>query len=62
MDKNEREGFYGWMGYGGSVLQWHPELKIGFAYVPSLLHPLDARNTRGAELQKIAVDCAIKRI
>ena len=24
-----RNGFYGWMGFGGSVFQWHPELKIG---------------------------------
>jgi len=29
-----REGFYGWFGIGGSVMQWHPELKIGFAYLP----------------------------
>ena len=24
-----RDGFYGWMGFGGSVFQWNPELKIG---------------------------------
>ena len=24
-----REGYYGWFGYGGSLVQWHPELKIG---------------------------------
>ena len=24
-----REGFYGWMGFGGSVFQWNPELNIG---------------------------------
>ena len=37
MDKNHfnknREGYYGWFGYGGSIMQWHPELKIGFAFV-----------------------------
>lgn len=27
-----REGYYGWMGFGGSVFQWHPELGISFAY------------------------------
>ena len=25
-----RDGFYGWMGFGGSVFQWNPELKIGY--------------------------------
>merc|ERR1712037_344698 len=32
-----RDGYYGWIGYGGSVFQWHPKLKIGFAYVPTLM-------------------------
>merc|ERR1719400_1372668 len=32
-----REGFYGWYGFGGSVFQWQPEHQIGFAFVPSLL-------------------------
>jgi len=27
--KELREGFYGWQGLGGSICQWHPELKIG---------------------------------
>ena len=35
-----REGYYGWLGYGGSVFQWHPELKIGFAYTCTLLFPV----------------------
>lgn len=25
-----REGFYGWMGLGGSIFQWHPQYNIGF--------------------------------
>ena len=29
-----RKGFLGWMGWGGSVFQWNPDLKIGFGYVP----------------------------
>ena len=57
LDRGERTGYYGWMGYGGSVFQWHPELKIGFAYLPSLLQPMDMTNLRGARLQKVAVDC-----
>ena len=52
-----REGFIGWMGFGGSVMQWHPELKIGFGYVPFDLNYLDRRNVRGAALQKIVVEC-----
>ena len=30
---NMRNGWYGWFGFGGSVMQWHPELQIGFAYI-----------------------------
>ena len=32
-----RNGYYGWYGLGGSVFQWNPRLKIGFAYVPTLM-------------------------
>jgi len=60
LDHGEREGFFGWHGYGGSVFQWHPELKIGFAYCPSLLQPMDTFNLRGAKLQKVTVDCVRK--
>ena len=48
-----REGFVGWAGLGGSVMQWHPELKIGFGYVPCDFNVLDFNNTRGAKLQNI---------
>lgn len=64
-DKNKfnknREGYYGWMGFGGSIFQWHPQLRIGFAFVPTLLHKLDMVNTRGAVLQQIVKDCAQKQ-
>ena len=40
------DGFYGWKGYGGSSMQWHPELKIGFAYVPTDLCRHDYHNYR----------------
>ena len=52
-----RKGFVGWMGLGGSVFQWHPELKISFAYVPSLLQPFDLMCLRGAFLQAKVVKC-----
>ena len=52
-----RNGFIGWAGLGGSVFQWHPELKIGFAFVPTCLHWFDVANIRGSRLQKLVVDC-----
>ena len=56
----ERIGYFGWDGFGGSVMQWHPKLKIGFAYVPTKLHWYHAYSHIGARLQSIAVDC-VKR-
>lgn len=52
-----REGFYGWMGLGGSIFQWHPERKIGFAYVPTSLNVLDFVNERGKAYQAQVVRC-----
>lgn len=52
-----REGFYGWMGFGGSIYQWHPELDIGFAFVPTALHYLDLTNERGKCFQAEVVRC-----
>ncbi len=54
------EGFVGWMGIGGSVFQWHPELEIGFAYAPTLLHYLDMFDGKTARLQKAVVDSVKK--
>ncbi len=56
-----REGFYGWMGLGGSVFQWHPELKIGFGYVPTSLFPIDIFNERGKAYQSEVLKC-VKRL
>ncbi len=52
-----REGFYGWMGLGGSIFQWHPERRIGFAYVPTSLNVLDIVNERGKVYQAAVVEC-----
>ena len=52
-----RDGFYGWMGLGGSIFQWHPELRIGFGYVPTSLNVLDIVNERGKVYQTEAVRC-----
>ena len=32
------------MGLGGSIFHWHPELDIGFSFVPTSLHVLDFLN------------------
>ena len=53
------EGFYGWVGAGGSVFQWHPELKISFAYVPTdfKLDERSAFNLRAMVLQGLVKQC-----
>lgn len=55
-----REGFYGWMGFGGSIFQWHPELDIGFAFVPTSLHALDFLNERGKRYQAEVLKCVAR--
>lgn len=52
-----REGYYGWMGLGGSIFQWHPERKVGFAYVPTSLNVSDIVNERGKAYQAEVVNC-----
>ena len=52
-----REGFYGWMGAGGSIFQWNPDLEIGFAFVPTSLHIMDLFNERGKIYQEELVRC-----
>ena len=55
-----REGYYGWMGFGGSIFQWHPEQEIGFAFVPTALHVLDLLNERGKVYQAEVVRCVLR--
>jgi CubicO group peptidase (beta-lactamase class C family) len=55
-----REGFYGWMGLGGSLFQWHPQHKIGFGYVPTSLNILDLVNERGKAYQSEVISCVEK--
>ena len=54
---NGREGYYGWLGLGGSVAQWHPELKIGFGFVPNDLNFVDFNCTRGSRMQRAVKEC-----
>ena len=59
-EEGGRDGYYGWFGYGGSVFQWNPDLKIGFGYTPTLLHWQDATNSIGRNLQQEVVKCVQK--
>jgi len=52
-----REGFYGWMGFGGSIFQWHPRHEIGFGFVPTSLHVVDILNERGKVYQAEVLRC-----
>jgi CubicO group peptidase (beta-lactamase class C family) len=52
-----REGFYGWMGLGGSIFQWHPGHEIGFGFVPTSLHVVDILNERGKVYQAEVLRC-----
>jgi CubicO group peptidase (beta-lactamase class C family) len=52
-----REGFYGWMGLGGSLFQWHPQHRVGFGFVPTSLHVLDLFNERGKAYQAEVLAC-----
>jgi len=47
------------MGFGGSVMQWHPSLDMGFGYTCTLLTWWDLANTKARKLQKEAVKCAV---
>ena len=40
------------MGLGGSIFQWHPELEIGFAFVPTSLHILDLVMSEGRSIKQ----------
>jgi CubicO group peptidase (beta-lactamase class C family) len=55
-----REGFYGWMGLGGSIFQWHPRHEIGFGFVPTALHVMDVLNERGKTYQTEVLQCVEK--
>jgi len=52
-----REGFFGWMGLGGSIFQWHRRYEIGFGYVPTSLNVLDFLNERGKAYQAEVMRC-----
>jgi len=55
--KNERSGFVGWMGLGGSVIQWHPEARVAVGYATNLMEGTFG-NDRARVLQDEILRCA----
>jgi hypothetical protein len=55
------EGFIGWAGFRGSIFQWHPELDIGFAFMPTYLHVIDLFYDRGKRYQAQVLKCVKAR-
>lgn len=55
--KGSRMGFVGWMGAGGSVLQWHPGQRIGFGYAMNLLE-VTPTCERARAMQVALLKCA----
>jgi len=52
-----RQGFIGWMGFGGSIFQWHPGHHIGFGYSSTLIDSTDMNNNKGLKLQRTVLQC-----
>mmetsp|Transcript_25094 Transcript_25094/g.56973 ORF Transcript_25094/g.56973 Transcript_25094/m.56973 type:complete len:151 (-) Transcript_25094:406-858(-) len=58
--RGQSDGWVGWMGYGGSVMQWLPEKQVSVGYVVNLLEP-EIDNQRANRLQG-AVETCIARL
>ena len=56
-----RQGFVGWMGFGGSVFQWHSGYRVGFGYTSSLVDWTDLNNNKAMKMQKEVIE-SIQRI
>jgi len=55
--KSGRHGYIGWKGVGGSVIQWHPQLNLGFGYACTFITWWDFANSKARKLQKEVVVC-----
>jgi len=58
---DDRNGWYGWFGFGGSVMQWHPTLNIAFGYVPSSHRWYEPSPKVPAKMQKCIIDCLVQK-
>jgi len=50
-------GWVGWGGIGGSTFQWHPQLGLSFAYIPTYLDWGDLTFSKAANLQARVEEC-----
>ena len=57
MCHENREGFVGWMGIGGSTFLFHPERKIAFSYVPSHISLVEIFAAKSHEIEHIVQQC-----
>lgn len=57
--KEKRFGFIGWVGLGGSVMQWHPKHKCSFAYTMNMME-ISPTCERARALQKTLIQCLKK--
>ena len=53
-----RWNFVGWQGLGGSVMQFHPERDLAFAYAMTQMAPMLDPNARSWRLQSVFERCA----
>lgn len=54
-----RHGSMGWFGIGGSAIQWHDELNIGYGYTPTLVGA-ELGNKHSALVQDSVIRCVKK--
>ncbi|KAI9002041.1 beta-lactamase/transpeptidase-like protein [Hyaloraphidium curvatum] len=52
--------WYGWGGYGGSVIVWEPKKRLAYGYVPSAMQIAILGDHRSAKLVEKAVECLEK--
>ena len=52
-------GWYGFMGLGGSVFQWHPQERVSFAYIPTFLDWTDFTMDKGVTLRDTVFACIL---
>ncbi len=53
----DRQGSLGWIGMGGSCLQWHTQQRVGFGYTCNLFG-LSLNNVNSARVQNEVIECA----
>ena len=58
--KENRFGFIGWMGSGGSVMQWHPDFQCSFAYTMNMME-ISPTCERAKALQSCVIQCLSKK-